>query len=192
MFKKLLTSLVLLFCMNFAFSTEFLGKNLENLNRYELTDLLKANGAKLKKVENLVDTFLLDGQKTPYATAAKAYYNYAGEFVGLKIYLVYDEQNLINLRKKLVEKYGSDYKVSDKNSNQLEEKLFFDDAKWNKKPVSIEYNYGPFQKDDLDLSSAPYSSGFLFFRHEARKNALIEQLKTQSMNNDNKKFKGVL
>lgn len=190
MLKKILTSLTLLLCFNCAFATEFLGKNLETLNRYQLTDLLKNNGAKLKNVDNLVDSFLLDGEKIPYATAAKAYYNYAGEFVGLKIYFMYEEQNLINLRKKLVEKYGADYKVNNSNSKALEDKLFFNIARWNKKPVSIEYNDEV--HNDNGVRDAQYSGSFLFFRHEARKQALIEQLKQQSLNNDNKKFKGVL
>lgn len=198
MFKKIFISLTFLLSFNVAFATEFLGKNIEDLNRYQLNDLLKANGGKLIKVDNLVDSYLIEKDKIPYAVAAKAYYNYEGQFVGLKIFFGYDPQNLFNLRSSLTRKYGNNYTTkkfmdSLKNSRALEEKLFFDVAVWNNKNSSIEYNANTFNQEKGSLGSVlPSSNAFLFFRHEPRKKALIEQLKKQSMTNDNNKFKGVL
>lgn len=198
MFKKLFISLTFLLSFNVAFATDFLGKDIENLNRYQLNDLLKSNGGKLIKVDNLVDTYLIEENKIPYAVAAKAYYNYEGQFVGLKIFFGYDKQNLFNLRSALVKKYGNNYTVNnftnvEKNSSALEKELFFNIATWKNKHSSIEYNSDSFKQERGSLGSIlPTSNAFLFFRHEARKKALIQELKTQSMNQDNNKFKGVL
>lgn len=198
MFKKLFLSLTLLLSLNVAFATEFLGKNIEDLNRYQLNDLLKANGGKLIKVDNLIDTYLIEEDKIPYAVAAKAYYNYEGQFVGLKIFFGYDKQNLFNLRTSLVKKYGNHYTTnkfidSVKNSHTLEQDIFFDVATWNNKNSSIEFNADSSkQEKGFGSSTLPSSYAFLFFRHDGRKKALIEQLKKQSMNNDNNKLKGIL
>lgn len=193
MFKKIILSLSFLLFMNNVFSMEFLGKQLENLNRTQLTNLLNENGATIINKENLVDTFSLKNSKIPYADSAKAYYNYQNEFVGLKIMFVQDEHNLVNLRKNLVEKYGNHYLIKDffetkANHNELNADFFSDTALWKDKTTSIEFNANTFEQN---TSVSFSSSAFLFFREISRRNKLVEQLKKDSKKIDDDKFKGV-
>lgn len=192
MLKKFILTSSLFLLSQVAFSMEFLGKELETLNRNELTTLLKDNGAKPVKKENLTDTYSLTKSKIPYAKYGIAYYNYQNEFVGLKIIFDYDEHNLVNLRKNLVAKYGKDYTFIDffgakPNNNELSKDLFFEKASWKYKSTSIEYNAKTFDQDRGELSGY----AFLFFREDSRKEKLINELKEKSLKNDDSKFKGV-
>lgn len=196
MFKKLMLSLSLVLFSNHLFAMEFLGQTLEDLNRVQLTALLKQNGATTFKQEKLVDTFTLEKGKIPYAKWGQAYYNFQGEFVGLKIVFSYQDDTLINLRTTLVQKYGTNYIYKEffgehSNSKALEKPLFFDSAKWKfPNNTSIEYNAKSSDQPRIDNNLAT-SFSFLFFRHEGRKIALIEKLKEQSAQSDATKFKGV-
>ena len=194
MFKKIIITLITLLSFHSAFALEFLDTTLENLNRTELKELLIHNGAKLTKKDTLVDTFSLKNSKIPYAEWALAYFNPKGDFVGLKIGFGYDDHNLINLRKALVKKYGSNYVFTEffgehLNSNALDKDFFSDKAIWKfANNTSIEFNSSTFDQNRLsDLSSF----AFLFFRHDERKSILINQLKEQSKRTDDDKFKGV-
>lgn len=195
MLKKILVATSLFLSVNSAFALDFLGVTLEDLNRKEMTEVLKKNGAKLKNKESLIDIFSLKTSKIPYAEWAVAYYNKKNEFVGLKIGFDYDDHNLINLRKTLVEKYGRQYKVKDffKESpghDELEKKLFNDIAIWKfPNNTSIEYNADGHEQYDNPRDLESYA--FLFFRHDARKEELLEQLSEDSKKNDDKKFKGI-
>lgn len=190
MIKKLILFLVVCMSVNCALAMEFLGKELETLNRTELTNLLKQNGAKSIKKENLVDTFSLTGGKIPYASYAKAYYNKSNQFIGLKVIFDYDPQNLLNLRTALVKKYGNNYIISNlPNKGELEQDLFFKTVVWQKENnMSIEYSADSFNQSRFDNVSG---FAYLFFRENNRKEQLVKELKEQSQKSDDAKFKGV-
>lgn len=201
MIQRFILMCLCLFLSTQVFAVDFLGTNLNDLHRPELTQLLIQNGAKSKKKDSLVDTFSLAHSKIPYATWAKAYYNQNNEFVGLKIIFGYEPQDLINLRQELFNKYGSNYTESGfsnifehTTAYTLTQQYYTGVATWKfNDGMSIQYDQSAMDQNQFgeDGINGIYGVAFLFFRNDAKRNQLINDLKEKSQQVDSTKFKGV-
>lgn len=173
----------------YAFSVsalDFMGKNINEMNEQQLHSFLTSNGAKRKSTNGLVSVYNLKGSKIPMAYGARLFVNENKEFVGLQILFPYDSQSYINLRKILAEKYTLDKEFSDK--------YFFKVKTW-KLPdnTSIEYNADLFKQIDLDggITGFNKSNMFMFYRNDARRNQLINNLKNQQYEAEKDTLKNV-
>lgn len=185
MIKKLTLSLLIITSSFYANALEFVGTQLENLNRTELNQLLISQGGKKETEDNLTTVYNLKGGKIPYAIWAKAYYNFDNQFVGLQIGFPYDTHNYIGIRKNLTEKYGKS------NNSSFNEKLFFNKAEWKfSNNTSIEYNSDSFLKIS-GIDRRYNTSMYIFYRHDARRNKLVDELNKQHLKQEQSKLKGV-
>lgn len=185
MIKKLILSLLVITSSLSANALEFVGTQLENLNRTQLDKLLVAQGGKKDKEDNLTTLYNMKGSKIPYAIWAKAYYNFDNQFVGLQIGFPYDAHSHIGIRKNLEEKYGKS------SRSDFTGKYFFDKTEWKfSNKTSIEYNADSFLRlSGIDRS---YNTNmYIFYRHDERRNKLVEELKNQHLKQEQNKLKGV-
>lgn len=162
---------------------EFMGENINKMNAEQLDKFLISKGAKRVSNNGITAIYDLSKSSIPHSFGARTFVNQKKEFVGLEILFEYDPNAAQNLRRALSEKYNLGSNFAGQH--------FFDKKTWKVgKDTSIEFNsHSSDQKKDSTLKK--YSSHFLFYRNDVRRNALLKDLKEQSYKQEKDKLKSV-